>query len=182
MSRITRLTVAALFCVALVVPSIAAAHPGQRGLGQTFPIASRLCVHTTNGHAPKALVASVPAVLAACTTLHTSFSDAQNAYTTTVGPLKTQAVAALKAARQTCLQARQTQTKGVCLPAVQAARTTILGLRAQVKTAAQTYHASIETARRAFWTTIHALKGGATVQTDPSTPPAPVVSMPLPTP
>ncbi len=178
MSRLARLSVVAVFCVALLIPAISAAKPGHRGFDRTYPIASRLCLHTTNGHPPKVLASSVTEVIAACTTLHTSFTDAQNAYATTVGPIKTQAVAALTTLRQTCRAARQNHTPGVCRAARQTARTTIQGLRAQVKTAAQTYHTSVQAARKAFWTTIHALKGAASLPADSTTPPAPAVALP----
>jgi hypothetical protein len=178
MSRLSRLLIAAVFCVALAVPALAAAKPAHRSFGQTFPHASRLCVRTTNGHAPKALAGSVPAVLSACATLHTSFTDAQNAYTTTVGPLQAQAVAAVGALHKTCVAARQNHTPGVCKTARAATKTTIQGLRAQVNAAGVTYHASVNAARKAFWATIHGLKGGSTIAADPTVPPAPTTTMP----
>jgi hypothetical protein len=178
MSRITRILVVAVFCVALAVPAVSAAKPGHRGFNHTFPIASRLCNHATNGHLPKGLQSSSAQVLAACATLHTAFTDAQNAYSTTVGPLQQTAIAALKTLRQTCRDAHKAHTPDVCKTARQATRTTIQGLRAQVFTAGKTYHASVEAARKAFWTTIHGLRGGATQPTDPSAGPAPSTAMP----
>jgi hypothetical protein len=178
MSRITRLLVAAVFCVALAVPALSQAKPLHRGFNQTFPVASRLCNHAANGKLPKLLQTSSTQVLAACSTLRTSFTDAQNTWSTTVGPLKTQAFAALQTARQTCRQAHQAHTPGVCKAAKKTARQTIGALIAQVRTANQAYHASVEAARQAFWTTIRGLKGGASLPTDPTTPPAPSTSMP----
>lgn len=177
MSRLTRLLVAAVFCVALIVPAISSAKV-QRGFNHTFPVASGLCNHATNGHLPKRLAGSSAAVLAACATLRTSFTDAQNTYSTTVGPLKTQGVAALQTLRQTCKDARQAHTPKVCRDARKATRATIQGLRQQARTAAQAYHASVDAARKTFWTTIRALKGGNTVATDPTVPPAPAVTLP----
>jgi hypothetical protein len=170
MSRITRILVAAVFCVALAVPAIGQAKPLHRGFNQTFPVASRLCNHAANGKLPKLLQGS--------STLRTSFTDAQNTWSTTVGPLKTQAFAALKTARQTCRQAHQAHTPGVCKAAIKTARQTIHGLIQQVRTANQAYHASVEAARQAFWATIHGLKGGASQPTDATTPAAPSTSMP----
>lgn len=178
MPRLARLTIVAVFCVALMVPAISAARPGQRSFGQTFPIASRLCNHTANGHPPQVLAASASDVLDACTTLRSSFTDAQNAYFTTVGPLKTEAVTALKTLRQTCRRARANHKPGVCRAARQTTRTKIHGLRQQVNAAAQTYHASVQAARKAFWTTIHGLKGGSTVPADPTVGPSPTTSLP----
>jgi uncharacterized protein (DUF3084 family) len=178
MSRISRLAVAAVFCVALMIPAISAAHPGQRGFGQTFPIASRLCQRVDNGHAPGRLNDSVPQVVAACGTLKTSFTAAQNAYFTTVGPIKTAATTAIQTLRQTCRQARQNHTHAVCRDARKATRATLKGLRQQVAAAATTYHTSVEAARKAFWTTIHGLKGGSAIAADPTTAAAPAVALP----
>jgi hypothetical protein len=178
MSRLSRLIVVAVFCVALMVPAISAAKPGHRSFGNTFPIASRLCNHTTAGHPPKVLAGSVTEVLAACTTLHTSFTDAQNAYTTTVGPLQTQAVAALKTLRQTCRAAHQAHTPKVCRAARKTTRATIKGLRGQVTAAGATYHASVDAARKAFWATIHGLKNAASLPADTTAGPAPTTVMP----
>jgi len=178
MPRITRILVVALFCVALAIPAISSAHPGQRGFGQTFPVASGLCRHAANGKLPKPLESSSQQVLAACATLRTSFTDAVNTYNTTVGPLKQQAIAALQSLRQTCLQARQNHQQGVCKAARQSTRTTIQGLIAEVKVAGQTYRQSVEAARKTFWTTIHGLKGGANQPTDQSTVPVPTTPLP----
>ncbi len=178
MSRITRILVVAVFCVALAVPAISAAKPGHRGFNHTFPVASGLCNHATNGHLPKRLKSSSAQVLAACATLRTAFTDAQNAYSTTVGPLQQTANAALKTLRQTCRDARKAHTPDVCKTARQATRTTLQGLQAQVVAAGKTYHASVDAARKAFWATIHGLKGGAHQPTDPSAGPTPSTPMP----
>src|SRR5215471_5885629 len=114
MSRITRILVVAVFCVALAVPALAQAKPLHRGFNQTFPVASRLCNHAANGKLPKALQSSSTQVLAACATLRTSFTNAQNTWSTTVGPLQQQGLAALKALRQTCKAAHQAHTPKVC--------------------------------------------------------------------
>ncbi len=178
MSRVTRILVAALFCVALAVPAISQAKPLHRGFNQTYPVASRLCTHAANGKLPKVLRSSSTDVLAACATLRTSFTTAQNTWSTTVGPLKQQAFAALKTLRQTCRQAHQAHTPGVCKAARKTTRQTIHGLITQVGAANQAYHTSVDAARKAFWATIHGLKGGAAVPTDATTPVAPATVMP----
>jgi hypothetical protein len=178
MSRISRLAVVAVFGVALMVPALAAAHPGQRSFGQTFPYASRLCQRTANGHAPKSLAGSVPAVVTDCTTLTTAFTDAQNVYSTTTGPLKTAAVLALKTLHQTCVAARAAGTPKVCRAARQTTRVAIKSLRQQVAVAASAFRTSVQAARVAFWATIHSLKGGAAIPADPTVGPAPTTAMP----
>ena len=52
MMRTTLLAVAA--GVLLAAPA-AQAHPGKRSFERTYPYASRLCNHVTNGHTPKRL-------------------------------------------------------------------------------------------------------------------------------
>jgi hypothetical protein len=178
MPRLARLTIAAVFCVALMVPALAAAKPGQLGFNRTFPIASRLCQRTTNGNPPPKLKGSVPAVVTACTTLRTSFTNAQNAYFTTVGPIQTQARELLKSLHKTCRQARANQVPGVCKAARQSTRAQVQALRAQVAAAAVTYHATVQAARQTFWATIHALKGGAEIAPDPTVGPTPTVPLP----
>ena len=178
MSRITRILVVAVFCVALAVPALAQAKPLHRGFNQTFPVASRLCNHAANGKLPKALQSSSTQVLAACATLRTSFTNAQNTWSTTVGPLQQQGLAALKALRQTCKAAHQAHTPKVCRQARRATRVTMHGLVKQVIAANQAFHQSVDAARQAFWATIHGLKGGASQPTDATTPAAPSTPMP----
>jgi enamine deaminase RidA (YjgF/YER057c/UK114 family) len=177
MPRITAV-VCALLCAALVVPSLAAAKPGQRGFNQTYPYASKLCIKAENGKTPKRLAASSGAVVADCATLRTSFTAAQTAYTTTTAPLKQQARDAIAALRATCKQARAAGDLAPCKAARVTTRTTIQGLRSQWKAGGQTYHASVDAARKTFWAAIRALPGGTRVQADTSTPPAPVADLP----
>jgi hypothetical protein len=159
MIRTTFLAVAA--CVLLAAPA-ADARPGTRSFQSTYPHASRLCAKVANGHTPKALAASASKVSDACSTLKTSFTNAQNAYTTTAGPLQQQATDARKALRTTC----QTSDRATCRQARRDTRATIRGLRAQVRDAARTYHGSVQNARKTFWDTIRALRGGATITPD----------------
>jgi len=177
MSRI-RIFLALSLCALLVLPAVAGAHPGQRGFNRTFPVASGLCAKVANGHTPKRLQGSTDKVAGACATLKTSFTDAQNAYTTGVAPLRQQATDAIKALRATCKQARIDHNQAACKTARQSTRTTIQGLRAQVRTLATAYHTAVDTARKTFWATIRALKGGTTITPDTTTGPAPTTSLP----
>jgi hypothetical protein len=165
-------------CSALALPAVAGAHPAQRGFGQTFPHASRLCAKVANGHTPKRLAGSTDKVTADCATLKTSFTTAQNDYATTTAPLRQQATDAVKALRATCKTARANHDAAACKSARQSTRTTLQGLRAQVRTAAKAYHASVDAARKTFWASIRALKGGNTVTPDPKVGPGPTTPMP----
>jgi hypothetical protein len=102
---------------ALALPGVAAAKPGGRDFGHTFPVASRLCQRVADGHVPKRFADRAADVTAACDTLHSAYD------------------AAVAAAPQ--------------------------GNR-------RTYHQSIKTARRAFWTTVKGLRAGHPA-TDPTT-------------
>jgi hypothetical protein len=177
MSRL-RTTLALGLIALLALPAVAGAHPGQRGFAQTFPYASALCMKVTNGHTPKRLQGSTDKVATACAKLKSDFTDAQNAWTTGVAPLRQQATDAIKALRATCQQARANHDPATCKAARLSTRTTIQGLRGQVKQLATAYHTSVQTARKTFWDTIRALRGGSTVTPDPSVGPAPTVKLP----
>lgn len=88
-------------CALFAVPAVADARPGKRGFNQTYPHASRLCAKVADGHTPPRLAGSTDKVNAACATLKTSFTTAQNDYTTATGPLKQQGTDALTALRAT---------------------------------------------------------------------------------
>ncbi len=162
MSRI-RLALAVCAVALIALPTIASARPGHRGFDRTYPHASRLCMKVANGHVPHRLAASSAQVSTACATLRTSFTNAQNAFTTTVAPLRQQAVDAVKALRETCRQAHATNNDAACRQARQDTRAKLKGLRAQVRDAAKAYHTAVDAARKTFWTTIKTLRGGSTM-------------------
>jgi hypothetical protein len=167
MMRTTFLVVAV---AALVAAPAASARPGARSFQRTYPHASRLCNKVANGHAPKKLASSVAQVTASCSTLKTSFTDAQNAYNTTVAPLKQQAADDVAALRATCKTARAAHDQKTCRTARLNTRTAIMALRVQWRTAASTYHTSIDASRKTFWASIRSLRGGAAITPDRTTP------------
>jgi hypothetical protein len=177
MSRL-RLFVVISACALLAVPAIADARPGKRGFNRTYPHASRLCEKVANGHTPKRLASSTDKVSEACATLKTSFTTAQNDYNTAVGPLKQRGINLLKALRATCEQARADGDQPKCRLARQEARATLKGLAGSVREAAKAYHAAVNAARKTFWTTIKALKGGSTVAADKTVGPDPASPLP----
>ncbi len=179
MSRI-RLILALSACALLVLPTVASAHRGHghRGFHQTYPVASVLCAKVANGKTPKRLAGQTEKVTAACTTLQTSLTAAQTAYTTTVAPLKQQATDAIKTLRATCQQARIDHNHAACKAARETTRATIKGLLTQVRDAGKAYHTAVDAARKTFWDTIKALRGGSTVAPDKKVGPGPVTTLP----
>ena len=171
-----RLTLALCACAALALPAAAGARPLTRGFNATFPVAAGLCTRVANGHVPPRLAGSVAQVSAACATLKTSFTNAQNAYATTVAPLRQQALAAIAARRAAC---RHAGASTACATARAQTKTLLASLRAQVRTAAQAYHATVDAARKTFWATIHGLKGGAKQPADHTVGPVPSTTVAL---
>jgi hypothetical protein len=152
--------------VLAVLPASASARPADRGLRQTFPVASRLCARADAGRLPKRLAASADQVKAACATLHAASTSAQSDLNTTFTPLAQQAGQAIATARSTCQAALASRDRAACKAARDQARQTLAGLRAQLRPALQAYRAAVSAARKAFWTTIHGLRGGAGVAGD----------------
>lgn len=173
-----RFALAVSACSLLALPAIAGAHPGQRGFNQTYPHASQLCAKVANGHAPKKLAASSAQVAADCAALRTSFTNALNAYSTTVAPLKQAATTVRAKTRQTCQTARANHTPGVCKQARHDGRMLLRALRTDVRNAAATYRTSVQAARTTFWAAIKALRGSAALTPDTGTPVAPTTTLP----
>jgi hypothetical protein len=158
--RLTTLFITA----ALAVPGIAAAQPGARDFGHTFPLASRLCQRVADGHVPKRFTDSAADVTAACDTLHSAYDAAVAAAPDTTAAK--QAIADAKASvKSACLQ---TEDRSSCRAAIQQARASLKSARSTYRDGVKTYHQSIRAARRAFWTTVKGLRGGRPA-TDPTT-------------
>jgi hypothetical protein len=173
MSRF-RYGLAACATALLILPAAASAHPGQRSFDETYPVASRLCTNIAHGAGPIKLRPDASQVAALCGTLKTSFITTENTYFASVTPLKEQASALVTATREACA----TRPSPQCKTTRQANRTTLLGLRAQVRTDAAAYRTSIEASRMTFWNAIHTLRGGAGITPDTGTPPAPTDTLP----
>lgn len=152
-----------------LVPASASARPVARTQQQTFPVASRLCARADAGTLPKRLAASSDQVKAACADLTSAFTAAQTDFTTATSPLAQQGSDAITTAKQTCQTAIANHDHASCRQAIAAARATLKGLRDQLRTATKTYRTAIQSARKTFWTTIHALHGGAGLQADGTT-------------
>ncbi|MGA9860203.1 MAG: hypothetical protein WBQ18_20215 [Solirubrobacteraceae bacterium] len=165
--------------VALLLPFSAAAHPGHRGLAfghrdrglaGTFPHAERLCQRAAAGSLPHSLSGDTAQITAACSTLSSAFASSQTALSGAVTQAQAAVAAARSALQATVAQARQNRDH----VAAQAARQTfVAAVRAaagQLRAAVTQYVAANQTARRAFWTTVHALRGAHGIPGDTTTP------------
>jgi hypothetical protein len=147
------------------ISGVAGATAGQKSFTQTFPLASHVCAATAEGKGPKRMRASAASVLVDCATLQGNFTADRTAVVSAVSSI-TQARANERAAitascagalahKPSCAHARSKHVKAL----VQLAR--------QRHQAVHTYYHSVEAARRAFWTAIRALPGGAALREDP---------------
>jgi hypothetical protein len=174
-----RLTLAIGACALFALPAMASARPATRSFNRTYPVASILCARVAAGHTPSRLSGSVAQVTAACAALKTSFTAAQNAYTTAVAPLRAQAVAAVAAERAMCKQDRAAHNNAACKTLRAQTRAQLATLRTQVHAAAVAYHAAVDAARKTFWATIHALPGASTITADHTVGPLPITVLPV---
>lgn len=166
-SRIAACLTAVLACLA-GAPA-AGAHAGERSLQQTFPLASRLCAQVARGEGPRRLRGSAPAVDSACAQLQSSFAAAQNAVLLPERPLIARLAAQEIRTRAVC--SHRPFRAQLCARARARRRNIEARLERERRLRARSYYAAVEADRAAFWATIHALPGGATVVADrPITP------------
>jgi exonuclease VII large subunit len=153
-------------CAALAAPTAASAQKPLPNFHRTFPVASGLCAHAAAGKLPKRLQASAAQVTQACNTLQAAFTQAQSDLQAAITPLEQQLTGAVSQARTACQQARQTHDRAACKQALADARTTVAGLKGQLKTAFAAYRDAVNNARKAFWSSIKSLRGGASIKPD----------------
>lgn len=151
---------------ALAVSGVASARPGDRSFTQTYPVASSLCANVAAGHVPKGLAGSVPKVNQACAALGSAYSAALAPALSAEQAFRAGNQAARLQARQTCLQAHAVHQPKVCRQARRQAHLTVRADRLVRRAAVLRYRIAIESARRTFWSTIHALRGGADIKAD----------------
>lgn len=150
----------------LGICGVAAASAGHRSFEKTYPLASRLCANVAKGAGPKRLRSSARStkVLADCAALESSFKAAQ--LTVLAADSSIAAARAAQHASVTSACAGTLEHKPSCTHARHKARKVLDGLEQQRIRAAHTYYVGVETARRAFWSEIHAVPGGADVVAD----------------
>ncbi len=153
---------------ALAVPATAGANtkPGEQTFQKTYPGASIVCERFAAGKERKALQPDAAAVATDCAALQAAFTGAQTTVVTartTIEPPLNAARAALHAA---CPNPNPKVLGHTCALAHHANDATIKTLVSERKLAFHTYFASIESARKAFWTAIKALPGEHRVKAD----------------
>jgi hypothetical protein len=159
---------------ALALSAPAAARPGSHSFQRTYPIASHLCAQVAAGHAPKRLRGDEAQVNQACAALQGSYSQAVTAALAAQAAFRSGAVTIHTQANQACRAARAAHNPAACRAARAQAQVQLQALRQTRRGAFAQYHASIEAARRAFWATIHSLRGGAGIAPDQPQPNSPV--------
>jgi hypothetical protein len=167
-SRLARLLLATGVLLMLALPAVASAHGGRdhdrgdRGRGRD---ASRGCRAVQNGRLPRGLTAEQAQALAtACTTradavqaaddaLDAAVKPALDAYRAAAAPLLAQVRTAAQARRDACRADRAAQA---CTDARAAHRTTVAGVRPQLRAARDAYRAAIQPAAQTFRTAVRA--------------------------
>jgi len=145
--------------IALAAAPSAFARAGDRTFDQTYPVASALCVKAHARTLPPKLAPQDAAVITACDKLQNAFqplvSTVDAAESTYLGVVSAQhsAVASVCTKPVTNHQA--------CITARDNAKATIASAHATEVTAVATFHASIETNRSTFWTTIASLRASS---------------------
>lgn len=149
---------AAVAVASLGVSSSAFARAGDRGVDQTYPVATALCVKAHAGTLPARLAPQVSAVVSACDTLENAFPPlvatvdaAESQYLYVVSTQK--GLVATACTRPVAVQA-------TCATARRNARTTMIAAHGTEGTAVLAFHTAVETNRTTFWSTIQSLRGG----------------------
>jgi hypothetical protein len=161
----------------LALTGVASAKPGDRSLEVTYPIASKLCARATGNVLPKSLAGDESQLTGYCTALQSSYdaavSTAQTAEQTYSSGVQSARVTELQACEPVPTTAAGHQA---CRQARRQRLATVTSLRRTWRLAVDQYHVSIEQARVTFWTSVHALRGGASITPDQPQPNAPVPS------
>jgi hypothetical protein len=147
---------------------VAGASAGEKSFAQTYPLASRMCAAMARGEGPKRLRHSSASVLADCATLQANFTAARTAVLAEDASIARARASERSAIRFAC--AGRLDHRPSCVKARHKHGKAIEQLNRQHIQAVHTYYHAAEAARRAFWTAIHALPGGARVHADAPVP------------
>jgi hypothetical protein len=166
--RIAAAVAVAAGALALALPGSAFAtpKPGSLTFQQTFPLASGVCAKVAAGTENKHLAKFAVQVTADCAALEATFTQNHAlvlAARTAILPTLTADRAAVHAA---CPNPKARPILLACKQAHKTNDAAIRSLVAQLHLAYHTYFKSIEAARGAFWSAIHALPGEKHVHAD----------------
>ena len=139
----------------LLLPAGASARSFER----TFPRAAALCAAVDAGRPPASLAGATTKVKAACTSLKSAHASAETAFANATAGLEAQMNAITANARAACADARSTGDRGPAPPRSATRAPRCVRSCERWRTAARAQQRSLNTARRAFWTTVAALRG-----------------------
>ncbi|HEX5223537.1 MAG TPA: hypothetical protein VFW29_00275 [Solirubrobacteraceae bacterium] len=160
-NRIVGLVSALGVAAALAVPTAAGARTGDQTFQKTYPVASIVCAKFAAGKERPRQVPFAPQVAAACTALETEFNSAQMTVVAARTALQPQIAAAQAQVAAACPKPRAALI--ACRSARKVQDAQIRALVAQWHAAAHQFRGSLQTARTAFWTTIHSVPGYMTM-------------------
>lgn len=150
-----------------VLPATALAGPFET----TFPRAAALCARIAAGNPPASLAGAPVQSKAACDTLKSAVTSADNTFTAATAGVSAQMRTIIANTAAACAAAQAAGDRAACAAARRQARAALRPLLDQWRTAARARRQSLDQARRAFWTRIDALNG--TVDPPPITDPPP---------
>ncbi|HEX3510770.1 MAG TPA: hypothetical protein VHT27_06690 [Solirubrobacteraceae bacterium] len=157
-TRIVGLVPIVASVLALALPGAAGAiKAGDATFQQTFPLASSLCAKLAAGTENKHLAKFVPQVTEDCTTLQSAFTNAQTSVLAARTAIQPTLIADRAALHAACPTPRDAAL--ACRNARHVNRITTHSLALQLHAAAHAYFATIEGARKVFWTAIKSLPG-----------------------
>jgi hypothetical protein len=153
--------------MALISAASAMALPGTRTFVQTYPFASALCVKAEAGNLGRRLEPSRDQVLSACTTLKLPFAgleapvtSAEAQYSQTVANESALVLAA-------CPQPLTQAERPACRTARSNRRSADSSALLARHNAVAAFTSAVEANRVTFWGTVHSLRGGAGLASDP---------------
>jgi len=140
----------------LAMTASAFARTGDRPFVKTYPAASALCVKAESGSLSRKLAPSAAAVSAACDTLGNAFpvlvSTVDAAEATQLSTFSAQKALVAAACR------KPVSDHAACASVRASARATETAARTTEQTAESAFHAAVEANRKAFWSTVSALR------------------------
>jgi hypothetical protein len=155
---------AAAFASVLALPGLAQAKAGDKTYQQTYPHASTLCADVSAGGGPKRLRTVTAQVLADCSTLQSGFGAAQSAVLTAQSSFAGGLRADRAAVAAACTP--PVTDRALCRRTRRDERRAMNALRHEHRAAVRLYYRTVEANRRAFWTAVHLLPGGAGIPAD----------------
>ena len=155
---------AAACALTLGVTSLASADAAHQTFATTFPLANALCTKVKAGGGGAKLKANATQIIADCTTLEMKFQELNKAALTGQAAVRTALHADNVAFHTAC--PKPVTDRAACRTARRTLQADIHRLFVQRFNVDFTYLKGLEAARLAFWTSVKALPGAASLQAD----------------